>query len=168
MRYLENRGREVTAIHNGLLFARKDREEPFPWDLVRLDKYIIRQDMGFDLSFNQEVFEDPVKDAHCLSDEEESYLSLRDGCASATRWGFERHHLSTTSPRGLIVTMSFIESPRNTSCVCLKNMACAASEVGDVGGDKTLFREGECFSLGAFLKKICISEFAHRSYEQIV
>jgi hypothetical protein len=70
MRFLQNRGREVTAIiHDGLLLAKTDRDETFPREVIRLGEEIIRLDTGFDLSFNQELFEVPTKDAWRFKDE---------------------------------------------------------------------------------------------------
>lgn len=75
LQFLQERGREVTAvIHDGVLFAKTDREEAFPRDLVGFGEKFITQDTGFVLSFDQEVFEVPAKDAQRLSDEDETDL----------------------------------------------------------------------------------------------
>ena len=75
LRFLQENGREVTAvIHDGVLFAKTDREEAFPGDLIGFGEKFIAQDTGFVLSFDQEVLEVPAKDAHRLSDEDETDL----------------------------------------------------------------------------------------------
>jgi hypothetical protein len=75
VRFLQSRGREVTAvIHDGVLFSKTSRDEIFPQDLTNLGQQVILHDTGFDLRFNRELFEVPEKDTWRFSDVEEIEL----------------------------------------------------------------------------------------------